>query len=246
MSELKRIFVGTAGWAVSGSPEAFPAEGSALERYSAVFDGLEINSSFHRRHRPATWQRWAASTPARFRFSVKVPKTITHQAKLVEVEKLLDQFAEDVVGLGPKLRVVLVQLPPSFAFDASLFEQFIRSLSARIEVPIACEPRHTSWFEPGADKVLDRLGVARVAADPALSETAAKPGSAKSLAYWRLHGSPQMYRSTYGEARIADYAARIAGSGARECWCMFDNTASSAAIGDALLMKEQLGAGHGG
>ena len=238
MSERRRNLIGTAGWSIAAEArDAFPAEGSALERYSATFDAVEINSSFHRRHRPATWVKWAEATPERFRFAVKLPKTITHQAKLVGVEPLLDGFVEDVAGLGGKLGVVLAQLPPSLAFDPALVERFLADLIERIQAPVACEPRHATWFEAGADSLLARLGVARVAADPALSEVAARPGGASSLAYWRLHGSPHMYRSAYGERRIREYAARMAQSSASECWCMFDNTASSAATGDALLMK---------
>ena len=238
MSEKRRNLVGTAGWSIAAEArDAFPVDGSALERYSAIFDAVEINSSFHRRHRPATWAKWAEATPERFRFAVKLPKTITHQAKLVGGEALLDEFVEDVAGLGGKLGVVLVQLPPSLAFDVVLVERFFADLAERMQAPVACEPRHATWFEDGADSLLARLGIARVAADPALSDVATRPGGASSLAYWRLHGSPHMYRSAYGERRIEDYAARMAQSSASECWCMFDNTASSAAIGDALLMR---------
>jgi uncharacterized protein YecE (DUF72 family) len=51
-----------------------------------------------------------------------------------------------------------------------------------------------------------------------------------------------MYRSAYGPERLAPYAAalrRLAGEG-RPCWCIFDNTASSAALGDALALREML------
>lgn len=71
--------VGTAGWSIARSDaHGFPAAGTALERYARVFGGVEINSSFHRAHRPSTWAKWAACVPAGFRFAVKIPKTITH------------------------------------------------------------------------------------------------------------------------------------------------------------------------
>src|SRR3954471_23178443 len=76
------INIGTAGWSIPRDvADRFLADGSALERYASRFPVAEINSSFHRSHRPSTWERWAESVPADFRFSVKVPKTITHQAK---------------------------------------------------------------------------------------------------------------------------------------------------------------------
>jgi uncharacterized protein YecE (DUF72 family) len=238
MRQQKRILIGTAGSSIPSAVRcAFPADGTALERYSAIFDAVEINSSFHRRHRSNTWVKWADQTPEDFRFAVKLPKTITHQSKLVGVGALIDEFAADVAGLGQKLGVVLVQLPPSLAFDAGLVAEFFDALSSAVSVPIACEPRHESWFADDADALLERRGIARVAADPALDDLAARPGGSAKLTYWRLHGSPQMYRSPYGPERVADYARRIEAAPGVEAWCMFDNTASSAATADALAMR---------
>ena len=237
--------IGTAGWSIPGKDAAhFPREGTALERYAARFGGVEINSSFHRPHRTETWRRWAGSVPASFRFAVKVPKTITHERKLVGCADLVERFVAEVGGLGQKLAVLLVQLPPKHAFDAALAERFLADLAARSSVRIACEPRHPSWFDGPADALLDRLGVARVAADPAIVPAAGRPGGGRGLAYWRLHGSPRMYRSSYDAARIDAYAGliRAALDQGREAWCMFDNTAASAATGDALALMARLGA----
>jgi len=97
MNGTGSIRIGTAGWSIAReSAGVFPAEGSGLERYSAVFTCAEINSSFHRPHRGSTWQRWHDSVPPDFRFSVKVPKTITHAAKLVDVQAALAAFLAEV------------------------------------------------------------------------------------------------------------------------------------------------------
>jgi uncharacterized protein YecE (DUF72 family) len=235
------IVVGTAGWSVPRSEAAhFPAEGSALQRYAARFAGVEINSSFHRPHRPSTWQKWAESVPAGFRFAAKVPKTITHERKLADCADLSAAFLSEVAGLGDKLAVLLVQLPPKLAFDAALAERFFGAFAAPATARLVCEPRHPSWFEAEADALLDRLRVARVAADPALSPAAALPGGWRGLAYWRLHGSPAMYRSSYEGARLDGYADAIRREGGSEAWCMFDNTASSAATGNALDLMARL------
>jgi uncharacterized protein YecE (DUF72 family) len=236
--------IGTAGWSIATAEAAhFPSEGSALERYSAVFGGAEINSSFHRSHRASTWQRWAESVPEGFRFSAKLPKTVTHANKLVDCAGLVDAFLDEVAPLGEKLEVLLVQLPPKLAFDAALAEDFFAGLKARSAAAVACEPRHPSWFEEEADALLARLEVARVAADPAVVPEAARPGGWRGLEYWRLHGSPAMYRSPYGPERLAAYAEAIgeAEAAGRRTWCMFDNTASSAATGDALWLLRKLG-----
>ena len=75
--------------------------GSHLERYGAILDAVEINSSFYRPHRTATYERWAASVPEDFRFAVKVPKAITHERRLKDVGDLLDRFLSEVGGLDP-------------------------------------------------------------------------------------------------------------------------------------------------
>ena len=232
--------IGTAGWAIPREHAArFPAEGPALVRYGQVFDALEINSSFHRRHKPQTWVRWAASVPASFRFAVKLPRTITHGAKLVGARPDLELFFADVAGLGEKLGPLLVQLPPSLGFDRRLARTFFALLRSMHEGPVACEPRHVSWFSPAADELLQALRIARVAADPPRAEIGNQPGGDSKLLYYRLHGSPRMYRSAYGEQRIAALAAQLrAFPAAAERWCIFDNTASGAAAGDALLLKE--------
>jgi uncharacterized protein YecE (DUF72 family) len=238
-----RSIIGTAGWSISrDAAKHFPAEGTSLERYAARFGGAEINSSFHRSHRASTWQKWADSVPETFRFSAKLPKTVTHQKKLVECADLVAAFTEEVAPLGDKLAVLLVQLPPKLAFEPAVAEDFFADLRQRSPAAIACEPRHPSWFEDEADGLLLRLEVARVAADPAVVPRAALPGGWRGLDYWRLHGSPAMYRSAYGAERLEPYAAAVAGAAAagRPAWCMFDNTASSAATGDALWLANRL------
>ena len=235
------IVIGTAGWSIPAKErEHFPGEGSALERYAARFAGVEINSSFHRSHRDSIWQRWAEGVPPGFRFSVKAPKTITHVSKLVDCGELVERFLEETRPLGDKLAVILVQLPPKLAFHEALAESFFTLLAERASPKIACEPRHPSWFEDEADALLDRLRVARVAADPAIVPAAASPGGWRGFAYWRLHGSPSMYRSSYDNARLEAYARAIRDAGAAETWCMFDNTAASQATGNALELMAKL------
>jgi uncharacterized protein YecE (DUF72 family) len=237
------IIIGTAGWSIPAAcRDAFPAEGSALARYAARFGGAEINSSFHRRHRPSTWTNWADSVPSSFRFAVKLPKEISHRNKLVDCDTLLTDFLTEIAGLGDRLAVLLLQLPPSLAYAPTIAAPFLTRLAGSTAARIACEPRHPSWFTTEVGGMFEQLGIARVAADPALVPAAAEPGGSASLQYWRLHGSPVMYRSSYGRDRLQAYLARMqAQVGAeRSIWCMFDNTASSAAMEDALMLDEML------
>lgn len=232
--------IGTAGWTIpAAAAGAFPGEGSGLERYSARFGCAEINSSFHRSHRPDTWRRWAEAVPAGFRFSAKLPKEITHKRRLADCSGLVEAALAEMAGLGEALDILLVQLPPSLAFERPVAEDFLADLRRRWDRHIACEPRHPSWFEGEADALLDGLRVARVAADPARVPAAAEPGGWRGLAYYRLHGSPAVYRSSYDDGRLEDLAARIAGEAA-PAWCIFDNTASGAATSDALKLQQLL------
>lgn len=240
-SLLGPIRVGCAGWSLPRSEqERFPGAGSHLERYAARFPAVEINSSFHRPHRPATYARWSASVPSAFRFSVKVPKAITHGLRLREAEGLLDSFLAEASPLGDKLGCLLVQLPPSLELEVPVAERFFAALRSRSPVAVACEPRHPSWFTAEADELLERLGVARVAADPARVPAAAEPGGWPGLAYYRLHGSPRIYYSEYSEEFLEVLASRLREDSARPVWCIFDNTTLGAATGNALGLLSRL------
>ena len=223
--------------------DRFPAGGSHLARYGARFDAVEIDTSFYRSHRRATYARWAGTVPEDFRFAVKLPRTITHGRRLVDCADLLAGFADEIGGLGDKRGPVLVQLPPSLGLDPGAAERFFAACTALLGGAIACEPRHPSWFGPEGGALLRRHRVARVAADPALSPEAARPGGWPGLAYARLHGSPDMYRSAYGAAAVARHAeaARTAAAaGAGETWVVYDNTAEGAAPQDALDLLARL------
>ena len=238
------ILIGTAGWAIPGiHRDRFPAEGSHLARYAAVFDAVEINSSFYRPHRRSTYERWADTVPQRFRFSVKLPKAITHVARLSDCREPIAAFAEQVAGLGPKLGAVLVQLPPSLAFEPAVAARFFEDLGAHVECFVAVEPRHASWSSPAAIAMLAERRIARVAADPAVIPDGGVPGGWIGGFYRRLHGSPEIYRSAYGPARLAGIARNLKADAARggTSWCIFDNTASFAATVDALECRRLVG-----
>lgn len=240
-----RLVVGTAGWSLPRNEQPrFPADGTHLERYAHLLSGAEINASFYRSLRPALYAKWAASVPADFRFSVKMPKAITHELRLLDCEELLAAFLDEVAALGDKLGPLLVQLPPSLAYDASLAGAFFAVLRALYDGPVALEPRHASWFTLDAAAELAEYSIARVAADPARVPEAAVPGGSRELAYFRLHGSPRIYWSRYDAAWIDALASQVAAAthSAREVWCIFDNTASSSALPNALELLERLAA----
>jgi uncharacterized protein YecE (DUF72 family) len=231
------IRIGTAGWSFPRTLEGFPAEGTGLERYAAIFNCVEINSSFYRPHQRKTYERWAASTPAGFRFAVKVPRTITHERRLVDIGDPLARFLDECGGLGGKLGPLLIQLPPSLRFDARLVEAFLTTWRKATTAATVLEPRHPTWFDTPAETSLQAFEIARVAADPALVLAAAEPGGWSGLTYRRLHGSPAMYATSYDDRRLEPLAQQAVGEmEAIESWWIFDNTQFGAATTDALKL----------
>lgn len=228
--------IGCAGWNIPKTEQGrFVSSGSQLERYASALAAVEINSSFYRSHRPATYARWAANVPGDFRFSAKLPKTITHQNRLQDVALLAKSFVAEVSELGGKLGPLLVQLPPSLNFDPAVARNFFQLIRDNHAGQIACEPRHPSWFTTEADVILSGYQVARVAADPACVAAAAEPGAWGPFYYFRLHGSPRIYYSAYSEAYLAELTRRLCAlADQAETWCIFDNTALGAAAVNAL------------
>ena len=238
-SQAASLLVGTSGWTVPAR-HAFdmPFEGTHLERYAQRFPAVEITSSFYRSHRPETYASWSRGVPPSFRFAVKLPRAISHEAGLRGCDALVRRFADEVAGLGENFGALLIQLPPSLEHDAKTVEDFFVTLPRYIKAPVVCEPRHPSWFTPEAEARLRALQVARAAADPAPAEGAGEPGGWSGLVYYRWHGSPRKYYSDYDAAALATLQTKLEASVARgiPTWCIFDNTAAYAAMGNALTI----------
>jgi uncharacterized protein YecE (DUF72 family) len=241
------ILVGCAGWSLPREVQAqFGPGDSHLARYATRFAATEINSSFHRPHKPFVYERWAQAVPPGFRFSAKLPKTITHERRLVGCEQPLADFLAEAAPLGERLACLLVQLPPSLAFDAAAAGPFLTLLRASFAGALALEPRHASWFAAEPEALLRELQVARVLADPVRHAAGAAPGGWPGRVYLRLHGSPRMYYSAYAPALLRALAQRMraAEAAGAEVWCIFDNTASGAAAADALELLRLLEEGR--
>jgi uncharacterized protein YecE (DUF72 family) len=242
MSKTADVRIGTAGWSIPRAAAfRFEPAGTHLERYSRLLRCAEINSSFHRPHAAATYAKWRDHTPGEFRFAVKMPRTITHDLKLQDARAPLATFMDQTDGLAEKRGPILVQLPPSLSFDAAVVTPFLDVMRQLYNGPVVWEPRHATWFSPAVASLLNRYGISRVAADPPPVPEAAIPAGWPRLAYFRLHGSPRKYWSRYDEDAIAALAATVRSAAtAAAVWCVFDNTASGAAIENAWELHERL------
>ena len=234
--------VGTAGWSVPRRPESILPAGSHLERYAQLFNCVEINTTFYRPHREATYRRWAAAVPHDFCFAVKARQSISHDLRLIDASAAFGQFVAEVSALGDKLGPLLLQLPPSLEFDRAVVHEFLASVRSQFGGGLAVEPRHASWASREASEVLASFSVARVRADPERCVVAHDERSGVELTYFRMHGSPRVYYSEYTPeaiARLGRQMLELAGI-SKSVWCIFDNTASGAAFHNARTLATSL------
>jgi len=161
-------FLGTVGftypeWKGSFYPTGLPANQS-LSYYSKFFNAVEINTTFYGPQPPAQLQRWFAATPHGFCFCQKVPRRITHDLRLVEAQKEMNDFVESSEALGSKFGPLLIQLPPSFKIEErSNLEAFLKRLPSGARYAI--EFRHASWHVPATADLLRQYSVCWAATD---------------------------------------------------------------------------------
>jgi uncharacterized protein YecE (DUF72 family) len=158
--EQQKIRIGTCAWSFdewSGIfyPEDWPAN-RWLEVYARYFSTVEVDSTFYSAPSEAVAQRWMEMTPAHFRFTCKLSREITHQRRLRDCRSELLAFLRALEPLAPKLRVVLIQLPPSYAprEEKSAFRDFVAQLPS--DFRFAVEFRHPGWHRPHFIRLLQK------------------------------------------------------------------------------------------
>jgi uncharacterized protein YecE (DUF72 family) len=150
------IRVGTSGynypeWRGSFYPQKL-ATTKMLSFYAERLTTVEINYTFYRSPTPAILAGWSRQTPPRFKFTLKAPKRITHDARLRDCAEPLRYFLDTARTLETKLGMLLFQLPPFFRKDVAVLDAFLADLPP--DVRAAFEFRHASWL---ADEVFERL-----------------------------------------------------------------------------------------
>jgi uncharacterized protein YecE (DUF72 family) len=153
------IYIGCQGWRYADwrlqAEEAGPLSApfyapntradQELSHYSQTFDLVEVDSTFYATPPESTVKRWAEQTPDSFRFTLKLPRTLTHEDRLRRGRKTLQDFCERARVLGPKLAAVLIQLPPSFSpREFPILERFLPHLPQ--DLPFAIEFRDKAWL----------------------------------------------------------------------------------------------------
>ena len=235
--DIRALHVGTAGWQLPKSLRVEPSDDPQLLRYARLFNAVEINSTFYRPHQLKTFVRWASLVPDHFRFAVKMHKEVTHGQRLADIRPA-QAFLDMISALGEKLGPVLVQLPPSLAWS-TVAEDFLAALREVYDGAVVLEARHPSWYSHDAQSVLKANAISGVAADPPLLTDELRPSGHPSPVYFRLHGSPRVYWSSYSDAFLENLTAQVVEElqAKREVWVIFDNTAAGAGATDALRLK---------
>ncbi|TMF81172.1 MAG: DUF72 domain-containing protein [Chloroflexi bacterium] len=238
MSEVR---VGTSGWQYKHwkgrfYPKDLPVA-RWLEHYTRFFDTVELNSPFYRQPEKKTFEKWRHVVPEDFVYAVKLNRFITHMKRLGVDRQSVERSYGPMAGLGPKLAVVLVQLPPRMKFDAARAERFFKMVAARRRRH-ALEPRDASWFTDDALAFLRRRNVALVAGET--PEWPTHLAVTADFVYLRFHGPGRRYTSSYDDDALREWAERIKGWRAegRDVFAYFNNDELGYAPKNALRLRE--------
>lgn len=238
------IRIGTSGWSYNHwagvlYPPGLPAA-RRLARYAEVFDTVELNASFYRWPRDATFEGWRDQLPPGFTMSVKAHRGLTHYRRLASPEPWIERFERCWDLLGDHHGVLLVQLHPAQRRDDARLDDFLRAVPASIRV--AVELRHPSWNDPAVYALLESRRAAYVVMSGA--GLPCIPRATTDLVYVRMHGPDPdaFYAGSYPQRDLLWWAGLIAewdGDG-RDVWLYFNNDLGGHAVRNALSLREHL------
>lgn len=225
--------IGVAGWNIPTHLKPhFSTEGTHLEKYARVLSAVEVNSSFYRDHQCKTYQKWRAATPEDFRFSVKLNQRFSHDKTFKPSLQDLGQCLDAMSGLEEKWSVLLIQFPGSLEFSPKI-EKLFKCVRKKFEGHIVLEPRNLSWIEKDALDLYRAYNMSKVSADPERCSSKRKLNFS-GIEYYRLHGSPELYRSSYSQKYLLDLSLKLT----PKSWCIFDNTTFGHATENALTLQD--------
>lgn len=199
-----QYFVGCSGWSYTSWRGPFYPSNinntGLLKYYSHVFDYVEIDSSFYRTPNVFTVSNWVKRTPKNFKFTAKFPRVITHDKRLKDVDKELEQFFEAIGPLSNKTLALLIQLPPSLQILEGLesLRELVRELDTRFRYAI--EVRHRSWFQDLAYNFFADNGICLAWSQ--LAEMKTPPVVTTDFIYLRLIGDRSIQEKDFGRIQI--------------------------------------------
>lgn len=242
--QARRLHIGTSGWNYKNWKEDFykgVPQKRWLQHYASQFDSVEVNATFYRQLKEDTYRKWVGETPESFSFAIKGTRYATHIKRLKNPEESIIKQRDNIAPLEPKLCAVIWQLPASLHKNLDRLRDFAESLSRNWpHTPHALEFRHESWFDDEVADILGEHGLANCLSDA--PDWPMWDRVLSGLAYVRLHGHTELYRSEYTEEDLRRWADII-----RE-WLeqgntmhvYFDNTDGNHAYRNGLRLREML------
>lgn len=240
--------IGTSGWSYKEWVGPFYSDQKGmLTHYSKVFSTVEVDSSFYRYPDERMTMAWSRRGPPDFKYTLKVPRLITHDKKLepsAGILKDLQRFLDLIEPLKRtgKLGPLLFQMPPSYHVDLDKLEMVLGLLPEGYQYAI--EFRHPSWLNPNTWKLLKEYGVAYTIVDEPLLPPEVIL-TTKEFAYIRWHGrgSHPWYDYDYSEKELADWRPKVekAASETKAVYGFFNNHFHGFAVANALQLTKMLG-----
>ena len=230
------FFSGSSGLVLPFNKSQFPNEfkdKSRLQYYASLFNSLEINSSFYKLPKNTTLINWADSVSKDFRFSLKVPKSITHSPELNFNSENISEFMKLIGNLGDKNGCLLAQFPPSLSIEAiEAFKNLLNAFKQEMKLSgwkLAIEFRHDSWYDASVHQLLKSYNASVVLHDMKNSETQWSNDYADFI-YLRFHGPEPRYRGNYSDEFLKQMAQAIVNwmREGKNVYAYFNNTLGAA------------------
>jgi uncharacterized protein YecE (DUF72 family) len=210
--------------------------------YCSQFNTLELNVTFYRMPTLKSFETWYDQSPADYQFAVKAPRQVTHYKKFNdEAQPILADFYGTVrEALREKLGPVLFQLPPKAAYSDELAQRLVDSLDPTFTNVV--EFRHPSWWEAEPQQLLTRHGITFVGQSyPPPLELPDEVVANTLVLYYRFHGVPELYKSSYNEEFLARIAAEVkAAPGVKQVFLYFNNGIGAVGVANAQQMQALL------
>jgi uncharacterized protein YecE (DUF72 family) len=239
------IRIGTSGWSYDHwqgvlYPHGIPMW-ERLDHYTGRYDTVEVNSTYYRWPKDATFRYWRGRVPEGFLMTVKAPRGLTHSKRLYSPEAWLERIARGLHGLGDKRGILLVQLPPRFGYDYRRLEYFLEQAPSWIR--LAVEFRDPSWHREEVFGLLEQKGAAYCVMSGAHLPCILR--ATAPFVYVRLHGpsTEHLYAGSYSEDNLRWWADRIRewASQGRDIFAYFNNDGEGNAVRNADTLRWLLG-----
>lgn len=239
-----KLLIGTSGYTYKDWRGIFYPKGVAQRDWLAFFaqhyNTVEINATFYRPFPESVYARWREVTPEGFCFTLKGPRPITHEKRLVGVETDLQAFITASKPLGDKRSAFLWQLPPSFSHTDATRDALANFLSRLPrDIRQAIEFRHKTWFRDDIYALLNEHNAGFVINDS--SRWPATEVITGDFMYVRFHGPERLYASLYTPEQLQAWAAKIKPQLAqRDVYLYFNNDFGGRALQNANELRALL------